>query len=130
MAKLIYSALASADGYVEDATGGIGRAAPDEEVHRFVNDLKRPIGTYLYGRRMYETMRYWQDAHTRPGEPAAGLGNWVTRGGSRAALSTSGTFCGRPDFAAAMIRRTAPRRIRIRIRLAAWRGSWTGRTRA
>jgi len=73
MAKLIYSALASADGYVEDAKGGIDWAAPDEEVHRFVNDLERPIGTYLYGRRMYETMRYWEDAHTRPGEPAVGL---------------------------------------------------------
>jgi dihydrofolate reductase len=73
MAKLIYSALASADGYVEDAKGDIDWAAPDEEVHRFVNDLERPIGTYLYGRRMYETMRYWEDAHTRPGEPAVGL---------------------------------------------------------
>jgi dihydrofolate reductase len=73
MARLIYSALASADGYVEDAEGGIDWAAPDEEVHRFVNDLERPIGTYLYGRRMYETMRYWEDAHTLPGEPAVGL---------------------------------------------------------
>ena len=73
MAKLIYSVLASADGYVEDAEGAIDWAAPDEEVHRFVNDLERPIGTYLYGRRMYETMRYWEDAQTRPGEPAVGL---------------------------------------------------------
>jgi dihydrofolate reductase len=73
MARLIYSALASADGYVEDAKGDIDWAAPDEEVHRFVNDLERQAGTYLYGRRMYETMRYWQDAHTRPGEPAVGL---------------------------------------------------------
>ena len=73
MAKLIYGALASADGYVEDADGGIDWAAPDDEVHSFVNDLERPIGTYLYGRRMYETMRYWEDAHTRPGEPAVGL---------------------------------------------------------
>jgi dihydrofolate reductase len=73
MARLIYSALASADGYVEDAAGDIDWAAPDEEVHRFVNDLERPIGTYLYGRGMYETMRYWEDAHARPGEPAVGL---------------------------------------------------------
>lgn len=73
MAKLIYSALASADGYVEDAAGGIDWAAPDDEVHSFVNDLERPIGTYLYGRGMYETMRYWEDAHTRAGEPAVGL---------------------------------------------------------
>jgi dihydrofolate reductase len=73
MARLIYSVLASADGYVEDAEGAIDWAAPDEEVHRFVNDMERPIGTYLYGRRMYETMRYWEDAHTRPEEPAVGL---------------------------------------------------------
>lgn len=60
MAKLIYSAIASLDGYVEDERGGFEWAAPDEEVHAFVNDLERPIGTYLYGRRMYETMVYWE----------------------------------------------------------------------
>src|SRR5258705_6264802 len=62
MAKLIYSALASIDGYVEDATGNFDWAAPDEEVHAFVNDLERRAGTYLYGRRMYETMTYWETA--------------------------------------------------------------------
>lgn len=62
MAKLIYSAIASLDGYVEDAEGRFDWAAPDEEVHSFVNDLERPIGTYLYGRRMYETMVYWETA--------------------------------------------------------------------
>jgi len=70
--KLIYSAIASADGYVEDAGGSFDWAAPDEEVHRFVNDLERPIGTYLYGRRMYETMLYWETAHTVPGQPPFG----------------------------------------------------------
>lgn len=60
MARLIYSAIASLDGYVEDADGGFGWAAPDEEVHAFVNELERPVGTYLYGRRMYETMRFWE----------------------------------------------------------------------
>jgi dihydrofolate reductase len=60
MAKLIYSAIASLDGFVEDVQGGFGWAAPDEEVHAFVNDFQRPIGTYLYGRRMYETMVYWE----------------------------------------------------------------------
>ncbi len=60
MAKLIYSAIASLDGYVEDAQGGFDWAAPDDEVHAFVNALERPIGTYLYGRRMYETMVYWE----------------------------------------------------------------------
>ena len=60
MAKLIYSAITSLDGYVEDARGHFDWAAPDAEVHAFVNDLERPIGTYLYGRRMYETMRFWE----------------------------------------------------------------------
>ena len=61
MAKLIYSATTSLDGYVNDESGGFGWAEPDEEVHTFFNELERPIGTYLYGRRMYEVMRYWQD---------------------------------------------------------------------
>jgi dihydrofolate reductase len=60
MANLIYSAIASLDGYVEDEQGQFDWSAPDEEVHAFVNDLERPIGTYLYGRRMYETMVYWE----------------------------------------------------------------------
>jgi len=60
MAQLIYSAIASFDGYVEDARGKFDWAAPDEEVHAFVNELERPIGTYLYGRRMYETMSAWE----------------------------------------------------------------------
>jgi dihydrofolate reductase len=64
MAKLIYSAITSLDGYVEDEEGKFDWAAPDEEVHAFVNDLERPIGTYLYGRRMYETMVFWETAST------------------------------------------------------------------
>jgi dihydrofolate reductase len=60
MTKLIYSAIASLDGYVEDEGGTFGWAEPDEEVHAFVNDLERPVGTYLYGRRMYETMAAWE----------------------------------------------------------------------
>ena len=64
MARLIYSAIASLDGYVADADGDFGWATPDEEVHAFVNDLERPIGTYLYGRRMYEVMVFWETAHT------------------------------------------------------------------
>jgi dihydrofolate reductase len=66
MAKLIYSAIASLDGYVEDEHGVFDWAAPDEEVHAFVNDLERPIGTYLYGRRMYETMVFWETAGQAP----------------------------------------------------------------
>ena len=60
MGKLIYSAIASLDGYIEDADGRFDWAAPDEEVHAFVNELERPVGTYLYGRRMYETMVFWE----------------------------------------------------------------------
>jgi len=60
VARLIYSAIASLDGYIEDSGGEIGWAAPDAEVLAFVNDLERPIGTYLYGRRMYDTMAYWE----------------------------------------------------------------------
>jgi len=61
MAPLVYSALTSLDGFVADEHGGFDWAAPDEEVHRFVNDLERPAGTYLYGRRMYEVMVAWED---------------------------------------------------------------------
>ena len=60
MAKLIYSAIASLDGYIEDAEGKFDWAAPDEEVHAFANDLERSVGTHLYGRRMYETMVFWE----------------------------------------------------------------------
>jgi dihydrofolate reductase len=70
VAKLIYSALASLDGYVEDSGGKFEWAAPDEEVHAFVNDLERPIGTYLYGRRMYETMAVWETLGTSGDERA------------------------------------------------------------
>jgi dihydrofolate reductase len=60
MAKLIYSALVSLDGYNADEDGNFDWAEPDEEVHSFVNDLERPVGTYLYGRRMYEVMVPWE----------------------------------------------------------------------
>ncbi len=60
MAKLIYSAITSLDGYVADEDGNFGWAEPDEEVHAFVNDLERPIGTYLLGRRLYEVMVAWE----------------------------------------------------------------------
>jgi len=69
MAKLIYSAITSLDGYVADAKGDFSWAMPDEELHRFVNDAERPVGTYLYGRRMYETMVAWEDPRLADGEP-------------------------------------------------------------
>jgi dihydrofolate reductase len=66
MAKLIYSAIASLDGYIADENGNFDWAAPDQEVHTFVNDLERPVGTYLYGRRMYEVMRAWEHPEAFP----------------------------------------------------------------
>ncbi len=70
MPKLIYSAIASLDGYVEDAQGGIDWAAPDDDVHAFVNELERGVGTYLYGRRMYETMLSWETVSAGPEQSA------------------------------------------------------------
>ena len=66
MAHLIYSTICSLDGYVADADGNFNWAAPDEEVHAFVNELERPVGTYLYGRRMYEVMTFWETVDTGP----------------------------------------------------------------
>jgi dihydrofolate reductase len=60
MAKLLYSAITSLDGYVADEDGNFDWAAPDEEVHAFINELARPLGTNLYGRRMYEVMVGWE----------------------------------------------------------------------
>ncbi|KQX07061.1 MULTISPECIES: dihydrofolate reductase family protein [unclassified Leifsonia] len=61
MARLIWSGIQSLDGYIADSSGGFDWAAPDDEVHSFVNDRERGIGTYLYGRRLYEVMKVWQD---------------------------------------------------------------------
>lgn len=64
MAKMIYVAIASLDGYIEDESGKFDWAVPDEEVHAFINNLERSVGTYLYGRRMYETMIGWETDHS------------------------------------------------------------------
>src|SRR5919199_104227 len=69
MARLIYSAIASLDGYVNDEEGRFDWSAPDEEVHAYVNDQERPVGTYLYGRRMYDVMAVWETM-SMEGEPA------------------------------------------------------------
>ena len=71
MAKLIYVANTSLDGYNEDPDGGIDFGAPDEEYFSFINDLELSVGTYLYGRRMYETMVFWETA------PIAGQPPWI-----------------------------------------------------
>src|SRR4051812_23206141 len=65
MAQLIYSAITSLDGYIEDSSGAFDWAEPDEEVHACVNDLEREVGTYLYGRRLYDTMVAWETMPTQ-----------------------------------------------------------------
>ena len=70
MARLVYSAITSLDGYVADREGDFSWSAPDEEVHAFVNDLLRPVGTHLYGRRMYEVLVAWETMPTGPDAPA------------------------------------------------------------
>jgi dihydrofolate reductase len=69
VAKLIYSAISSLDGYIEDAEGKFDWAEPDDEVLAFVSDLERPVGTYLLGRRMYETMVFWESPPDLPKLP-------------------------------------------------------------
>ena len=82
MAKLIYTAITSLDGYIEDEKGRFDWAMPDAEVHAFVNDLERPVGTHLYGRRMYETMAVWQTVGDEPGvSPAEADGTQSDRTG-------------------------------------------------
>ena len=69
MAKLIYLMFTSLDGYIEDAQGSIGWGMPDETVHAFVNEIAASMGTCLYGRRMYETMLFWETADSEPDQP-------------------------------------------------------------
>ena len=69
MSKLVYTGITSLDGYITDASGNFDWAAPDEEVHAFINDLERATGIYLFGRRMYEVMVFWETAHTLLDEP-------------------------------------------------------------
>lgn len=73
VARLLYMAIGSLDGYVADEAGNFGWAMPDDEVFSFVNDFERPIGTYLYGRALYEVMTSWETADTGPGQPAAAI---------------------------------------------------------
>lgn len=77
MGKLIYSMITSLDGHVSGPDGSFGWGGPaDDELHEFVNERARSIGTYLYGRRMYETMVYWETAHTEPDQPQVQL-DWA-----------------------------------------------------
>ena len=92
MSKLIYSMLMSLDGYVEDEHGDFSWAAPDEEVHGYANEVGAAVGTHLYGRRMYETMVYWESAHTLPDQPQVAL-DW------EAELAAHGSDRGQADIA-------------------------------
>lgn len=69
VAKLVYAAITSLDGYTADGDGEFDWAAPDPEVHAFINDLERSVGTNLYGRRMYETMLYWETFEAHEDQP-------------------------------------------------------------
>lgn len=69
MATLSYTGITSLDGYLADADGSFDWAVPDDEVHAFINDLERSVGTYLFGRRMYEVMSFWETAHTLADPP-------------------------------------------------------------
>lgn len=112
MAHLIYSAITSVDGYVEDADGRFEWGAPDSEVLSFINELERPIGTYLYGRRMYETMVNWETARLDESVPAPvrdftriwQAAAKVVYSRSLAAASSSNTRI-QPSFDAAAVRR-------------------------
>ncbi len=89
MAKLIYSAIASLDGYVADADGGFEWAHPDEDVHSAINDDERSIGTYLYGRRLYEVMSFWETAPSDDGPlPIRDYGN-IWRSADKVVFSAS-----------------------------------------
>lgn len=69
MAKLVYLVISSLDGYIADEEGNFDWAVPDDEVHTFVNDLIRPVGTYLYGRKMYDVMAAWETMDSMPDQP-------------------------------------------------------------
>ncbi|MCW2799321.1 MAG: deaminase [Aeromicrobium sp.] len=89
MAKLIYCAITSLDGFVEDAEGNFDWSMPDEEVHAFVNDLQRPVGTYLYGRRLYDVMVFWGTMPLDDASPVARDFAEVWRAADKIVYSTS-----------------------------------------
>jgi dihydrofolate reductase len=89
MAKLIYCAITSLDGFVEDAEGNFDWSMPDEEVHAFVNDLQRPVGTYLYGRRLYDVMVFWETMPLDDASPVARDFAEVWRAADKIVYSTS-----------------------------------------
>ena len=88
MALLRYTAITSLDGYVNDTEGGFSWAAPSDELHEVVNAQEREVGTYLLGRRMYETLRYWE---TAPGDVPGPMGEYarIWRAADKVVYSTS-----------------------------------------
>jgi dihydrofolate reductase len=91
MARLIYAAITSLDGYVADAEGTFDWAAPDEEVHAFVNELERPIGTHLFGRRMYEVLSAWDSDDLLAGDQPAVIHDYaaIWRAADKVVYSTT-----------------------------------------
>jgi dihydrofolate reductase len=102
MAQLIYAGIMSLDGYTADADGKFDWSMPDEEVHGFVNDLERPVGTYLYGRRMYEVMSAWEDMPVSEEPPVIRDYAEIWRGADKIVYSTS---LGRPSTARTRLER-------------------------
>jgi dihydrofolate reductase len=89
VAKLLYSAIASLDGYTVDASGSFDWAAPSEEVHAFVNERERGVGTYVYGRRMYDVMRYWATDHPADETPVSAQYRRIWQGADKVVVSGS-----------------------------------------
>ncbi|SDO94393.1 Dihydrofolate reductase [Pedococcus dokdonensis] len=89
MARLLYSAIASLDGYTVDADGDFAWAAPSDEVHAFVNDRERTIGTYVYGRRMYDVMRYWAGRPEPDEQPVSAEYRQIWQAADKVVVSSS-----------------------------------------
>ena len=89
MAQLIYSAIMSIDGYTADRDGNFNWSAPDEEVHAFINDMERDVGTYLLGRRMYEVMSVWETMDTRDEPPVIQDYARIWQGADKVVYSTT-----------------------------------------
>ena len=94
MADLIYSVQASLDGYIADRDGNFDWAEPDDAVHTFVNDLERPVGTYLYGRRMYEVMVAWETMDLADQAPYVQDYQRIWRAADKVVFSTTLTAVG------------------------------------
>jgi dihydrofolate reductase len=104
MGKLIYLAITSLDGYIADEEGKFDWGEPDEEVHTFVNDLERPVGTYLYGRRMFEVMLAWENLDLADQPPFIQDFADLARGRQDCVFEDAGGSLQRQDAARARLR--------------------------